>query len=194
VSLFGAVLAAGASTRLGRPKQLVYAGTRGPLVRLAAGAVLESGCARVAVVVGAFRGAVVESLRGLAVEVVVAPDFTEGMAASIRAASAWAAGGGAEALLLTVCDQPQLDAAHLRSLLTASEGGTRLAASAYAETLGVPAVFPSGCFAALAALRGERGAAGILRSDPTVASVPWPAGAFDLDTPSDLAQLETVST
>jgi molybdenum cofactor cytidylyltransferase len=60
-------------------------------------------------------------------------------------------------------------------------------ASRYAGTLGVPAIFPPHARPHLAALRGDRGAKALLPS--TCAVVDWPAGALDVDTPSDLASL-----
>jgi CTP:molybdopterin cytidylyltransferase MocA len=181
-----AVLAAGASRRLGRPKQLVD--VRGvPLVRRVALAAGGARCQRVAVVLGAHADAIAPGLRGLAFERVDNSSWNEGMAASVRAAVAWARGHALDGLLLCVADQPQLSSDHLDALIAASDRGERPAASFYGGRLGVPALFPRGWFARLELLRGDAGARDLLRtSDEIVARVPWSAGLLDVDTPAEL--------
>jgi len=184
-----AVLAAGASARLGKPKQLLPFNGSSTLVHWAAQCACSSCCSRVAVVVGARSEEVTESVRGLPVEILDGFDWREGMAASIRTAALWAIDRGADALMLCVCDQPFLTARHLNALWFASANGKRLAASHYAGKTAVPAIFPERYFGALLALRGDEGGAGILRREPNVARVAWPEGAVDVDTPADLLSL-----
>ena len=173
VATVAIVLAAGASRRLGQPKQLVELGGE-PLVRRAARLALEA-CGRVAVIEGCVPLA--GALRGLPVELVHNAGWDEGIASSIRTGIAWAA--DAPAALVLACDQLELSAAHLHALVAA---GT-LAASRYAGTLGIPAVFPRARYGDLLALRGDRGAARLLAG---ALPIDWPAGARDLDTPADL--------
>jgi molybdenum cofactor cytidylyltransferase len=92
----------------------------------------------------------------------------------------------AEAVLILTVDQPAVDAALLRSLLAlADRDPDRPTLCAYADTLGIPAVVPRRLFSELEALRGDQGAKTILlRENP--AALPFPEGAFDLDTPADL--------
>lgn len=182
------VLAAGRSARLGRPKQLVrFAGQ--PLVRRAAEAARASRCAHVAVVVGAEREAVEAALAELDVARVANPSFATGLASSLHAAVDFAESREADALLLCVCDQPYLAAPHLDALCAAHLGSGRAVASAYAGIRGVPAIFPRAQFAALRALRGDRGAGSLLRDDAEALAIAWPEGALDVDTPADLARL-----
>jgi molybdenum cofactor cytidylyltransferase len=184
----GAVLAAGASRRLGVPKQLLKWREGCSLVRQTAQRLCAARVRRSAVIVGASAAQVVESLAGLDVDVVSSEDYQEGMAASIRAAAAWASQRAAEALLLCVCDQPSLGTPHLDSLLAAWSADGCLSASYYAEKCAVPAVFPARYFAELQRLRGDRGAASILAAASPVALVEWPEGELDVDTPSDWAR------
>jgi CTP:molybdopterin cytidylyltransferase MocA len=183
-----AILAAGAARRFGGAKQLArLAGT--PLLRRAVEAACGSSCARVAVVLGARAAAIAPVLAGLPVEVVENPAWAEGMASSVRAAAAWARQRDDQALLLAVADQPELSAAHLDALIAASGHGQRVAASAYAGVLGVPALFPRACYPALAALEGDVGARALLRGGGLpwlITSVDWAAGARDVDHASDL--------
>jgi CTP:molybdopterin cytidylyltransferase MocA len=187
------VLAAGASRRLGRSKQLVEIDGR-PLVRRIAEAALAAGCAPLAVVLGAEADAVSRALGGLAAVLVRNEGFEEGLASSIRVgvAAARDATPRCDGALLLLVDQPRVDASVLRRLLARfGEGrGKRIAVCAYGGGVGVPAVFPRGRFDALAALRGDRGAKGLLESErERLLEVPFPGGALDLDTPDDLARL-----
>jgi xanthine dehydrogenase accessory factor len=182
-----AILAAGASRRLGRPKQLVAVGDT-TLLGHAARAACASRCRPVAVVLGSEAGRIAPCLDGLPVERLLAPGWQEGMAASLRAAVAWAAGRDLDALVVALCDQPALSAAHLDRLLAAREAGAARVGSRHGEVVSAPALFGRGDFARLARLTGDRGAAAVLRAPDTVV-VDWPAGALDIDTEEDVARL-----
>jgi len=173
------ILAAGASRRLGRPKQLVEFDGE-PLVHRIAKVAL-SACDPVAVVTGAvpLEGA----LAALPVALVDNVFWAEGIASSIRAGIAWAT--SADAVVLLTCDQVELDSEHLCALIRASDGD-RLAASRYAGVLGIPAVFPRAFFPVLLALAGDHGAQPLLA--PAV-PVDWPQGARDLESAADLRKL-----
>ncbi|HET6281165.1 MAG TPA: nucleotidyltransferase family protein [Polyangia bacterium] len=183
-----AVLAAGASRRLGRPKQLLsYRGQ--PLLLRAVEAAFQSLATRVAVIVGAGRRvANVLVSGGTRAEVIENPHWQQGMSSSVRAAAAWARARDCDAVLLAVADQPHLSAAHLNALFAASDSATRIVASGYASLLGVPALFPSHMFHRLEALSGDVGARSLLRQCPSeIAAVAWPEGAEDIDTAADIA-------
>ena len=174
------ILAAGAGHRMGGPKALLsYQGET--LLRRAARAALGAGCAPVLAVVGDWD----PGLGGLAVQTLVNPEATEGMASSIRIGVA-ALPPEAEAVLILGVDQPVVDSVLLRHLLDLSAADpARPAACAYAGTLGIPAVLPQRLFGDLMALQGDRGAKAILLREGA-AALPFPAGADDLDTPGDL--------
>lgn len=184
-----AILAAGASRRLGQPKQLVqFQGS--PLIRHIATIALSTQGHATAVVLGAEAARVEAALAGVACERLNNPQWQEGMAASIRVAARWAQDRGHDALLLLTCDQLRLTAAHIDQLWDTWRARPHApVASAYAATIGIPAVFPRADYPALLQLRGDRGAASLLRARD-VSQVPWPAGSDDLDTPRDLAQLD----
>jgi CTP:molybdopterin cytidylyltransferase MocA len=183
-----AILAAGASRRLGQPKQLlVHRGQ--PLVRLAAQSVWHSRASACALVVGAGGDAVRAALGALSFEVLNNSDWEEGMASSIRLAVAWARDGNCDALLLTLCDQPRLSAAHLDRLIEEFERSERCVASGYAAKNGVPALFPKACFETLSRLRGDAGASRLLNGSAPVATVSWPEGELDVDTAESAQRL-----
>jgi CTP:molybdopterin cytidylyltransferase MocA len=90
-----------------------------------------------------------------------------------------------------LADQPLLAAAHLAALRDAWRAGAPIAASRYADTLAVPAIFDRACWPALAALTGDQGAGRLLRSGAApVVAIDWPDGAIDVDTPADVEALE----
>lgn len=182
------VLAAGASTRMGAPKQLL-AWRGAPLVRHQTETALAARLGPVFVVVGAHAEACREALAGLPVEVVENGAWREGLASSIRAglAAALAAEPELGSVLLLLGDQPLASAELLRALAAARRPGEQAAATRDGAQLGPPALFARPLFPALAALRGDAGARALLR-DPhaRVAVVPWPGAARDLDTPADL--------
>lgn len=187
-AVHGAVLlAAGTSSRLGRPKQLVEVGAE-PLLRRAARALLATSPLALVVVLGHDADALHARIAGLPLQCVLARDYAEGIAASLRAGIA-ALPAGCDGALVALTDQPALDAAHLLALCDAWRAlPDRAAASGYAGVLGVPAVLPRGWFDDIARLRGDVGARMLLRARADqVASVPAPALEHDLDTPADLA-------
>lgn len=187
------LLAAGGSSRLGHPKQLVrYQGQT--LVRRAAEAAASLRSGPVVVVLGASRDAVAAELTGLPVRTVDHADWAAGPGGSLRA------GLGAlreleppalDAVLVLLCDQLRVDAAHLRSLLESFER-TRasVVASAYEDTRGVPALFARDVFPELEALSPGQGARGVIARVPSrVVDVPLPGGGDDVDTAEDVARL-----
>jgi molybdenum cofactor cytidylyltransferase len=188
VKIGAIVLAAGGSTRLGQPKQLLpYKGQ--PLVRSIASAALEAGCDPVVVVVGAEKEKVVGALRGLAVKTVPNESWERGMGTSIRAGVAPLQECGA--LIILACDQPHVDAAVLGQLIKLQkETRHPMAACAYAGTRGVPALFAQSLFPDLLALRDAEGARKILMARPEeVALVDFPPGKIDIDTIDDYRAL-----
>jgi molybdenum cofactor cytidylyltransferase len=190
MSLHVLILAAGASTRLGQPKQLVQLGGRPALHIVVSNAVALAGHA-VTVVLGANARDLTHMLAHSPVSSVVNRQWEEGMSSSIRVGLA-ALPPSCEAVLVLLGDQLAVTADDLKRLASAWNGEEGIiAASLYDQRLGVPAIFPRICFPELAQLRGDQGARSILaRNQYRVARVPMPNAAVDLDTPEQLAQLQ----
>ncbi|NOJ95340.1 nucleotidyltransferase family protein [Corallococcus coralloides] len=182
------LLAAGGSSRLGQPKQLLrHEGTS--LVRRAAERALTAS-PEVVVVLGARREDVASELDGLAVRCVDNPDWALGQGSSLHAGLR-ALPPDVDGALLMLCDQLRVDAAHLRSLIDTFER-TRapIVASAYAGTRGVPALFSRALFPELEALPPTGGARGLIARAPSrVVEVPLPGGEEDVDTAEDALRL-----
>lgn len=187
------ILAAGASTRLGQPKQLVSINGETLLHRTARFAA-EAGCAPIFIVLGFEAERMRDELTDLSVEAVVNPVWQEGMGSSLRAGmeAVRSLDPQPEAVLLLVCDQPGLTVEHLRAILTQqtaprTAGEVAITASVYAGRAGVPAVFSAKLFGELLRSSGDRGARELIRAHAAeVQEIPWPAGELDVDRPEDL--------
>jgi molybdenum cofactor cytidylyltransferase len=187
------VLAAGASRRLGRPKQLVRIEGE-PLLERTFRVTRQAGAWPIFVVLGAHRDAILAAVDLDGATVVVNEEWEQGIAASIHAgvravqANVYDAAG----VLMLVCDQTRLSAEHLAALIAGFESASSqtILASQYAGMAGIPAVFPASQFDALLALRGDTGARALLRkSECPVALVPFEDGEFDLDSTVDLERI-----
>ncbi|HZX92559.1 MAG TPA: nucleotidyltransferase family protein [Rudaea sp.] len=185
------VLAAGASRRLGKSKQLLRLHGE-TLVRRATRVGLATKPQSAVLVVGAEADFVYASVADLPVHRVDCVDWSLGMGASLRA--------GLEALpsacagaLIVLCDQPALDAPHLQQLVAAWRANPcGAAASSYSGRLGVPALLPRAWFAELMADVGDQGARQLLvRRREAVAAIVNEALALDLDQRSDLGRIDT---
>lgn len=175
------LLAAGASSRLDQPKQLVvYQGKT--LLRHTAECACTVGEGPVVVVLGAHAERCLPELEKLAVTPVIAPDWQEGMAASLRAGITAVA--ACEGALVLLCDQSVLTGEHLRAICATWEPGT-IVASDYGPHLGSPCIFDRAFFPELLALTGDQSARTLLQRYPP-RTLPFPGGLHDIDTPRDL--------
>jgi len=194
------LLAAGASTRLGQPKQLIHIDGES-LLRRTARLALEAGCSPVHIVLGYEADTMRSELANMPVNIVVNQNWIEGMGASLRSGmqALRTAEPQPEGVLVLVCDQPRLTADHLRELLarqadarhTTAASHRAITASSYSGRYGVPAVFSARLFPALLASQGDRGARDLIRAHAAeVQGIPWPPGELDLDSPEDLTAIE----
>ena len=182
------VLAAGSSSRLGSPKQLLAVGGQN-LVQHAVSVALSSRIGPVLVVTGANRKAVEETLEDMDVQLAYNPDWQEGMGASIRWGTQVALGlyPETEGLLFMVCDQPFIHAEVLRALLEwQRETGKPIVTSSYEGVRGTPALYHASLFDELKSLQGDTGARPLLQRYATaIESVPFEQGRTDIDTRAD---------
>lgn len=189
MSVGAVILAAGGSTRLGQPKQfLKFEGES--LVRRAVAAAAD--CDPVVVVAGDHAERMQGELSGTQAVVALNPNWRDGLGTSIRCGvqRALVIAPEIEALVLMVCDQPFVT----RELISAIRAsGKSIAASAYAGTLGVPALFSREHFPKLLALPDTHGAKHLL-TGPDVAAISFPAGKIDIDTPAQAALLDPRSS
>jgi molybdenum cofactor cytidylyltransferase len=186
------IVAAGSSSRLGQPKQLVLIDGE-PLLHRAIRCAREAGALPVFVVLGAYRERIESAVDFGATAIVVNEGWEEGLASSIRAGvkAVQADAPTAESVLLMTCDQPHASAEHLRRLIRMSyaQSAPTAIASTYGGIRGIPAIFPRQALRDLLALRGDTGARALLAKPPwPVISIPLDGGEIDIDRPEDLAQ------
>ncbi|WP_311239249.1 MULTISPECIES: nucleotidyltransferase family protein [unclassified Xanthomonas] len=183
------VLAAGAGSRLGRSKQLLMRDGE-PLLRRAARIALQTAPRRCVVVLGADADRLADVLQGLDVEVLRHADWSAGMGSSLAALRRHVQDDATlRRSLILGCDQPALEAPHLRALLDeADRAASGCATSGYAGVRGIPAVVTHTAWAEVV-LQGDNGLRALFASldVQTLGCVSAPALALDVDTPADLA-------
>jgi molybdenum cofactor cytidylyltransferase len=185
------VLAAGAASRFGAPKQLAtFLGE--PLVLRAVRHATEAGASPVIVVLGAYAAAIAPLITGLDGVIVVTNDrWAGGVASSLQIGIGVAAAAPIDAVLVTSLDQPLVDADALARLIDALSPEHRLVAAEYNGVIGVPALIGTELLDDLARnVSGDRGAAAWLRAQQSVVRIPIPRAALDADTPAALDAME----
>ncbi|MFJ3952040.1 NTP transferase domain-containing protein [Streptomyces libani] len=190
----GLLLAAGGGRRLGgRPKALLDHRGR-PLVEHAARALRDGGCRPVHIVLGAAAAAVRERAELAAYGLSENPDWAQGMGSSLRVGLAALAESGADAVVVSLVDQPGIGAAAVARVVAAYEGRASLASAAYGGRRGHPVLFGADHWADIAAgAEGDRGARGYLQRHAdalTLVECADIAEPYDIDTPEDLHRLE----
>jgi molybdenum cofactor cytidylyltransferase len=184
------ILAAGSSSRMGRPKQtLVYKGQT--LLQRAIATALTSICKPVIVVLGANEEIIKPGIEDLDAFIIQNPDWQEGMAASIRAGiiELQKIEPKIDSVILMLCDQPFTDNLLLNQLVQKkSEKG--IVACAYNYTIGPPVLFSADYFDELLLLKGQEGAKKLLmKYKDDVIAVSFPLGDIDIDTMEDFEKI-----
>jgi molybdenum cofactor cytidylyltransferase len=186
------ILAAGESSRLGQPKQLLrFQGKT--LIRRMVQAAGDADCSPIVVVLGSDSDRITDELTDSPAAFVENAEWRNGIGSSIRAGvqRLIADAPDLEAILLLVCDQPFVDATSIKKLSSIrDETKKQIVASRYAETLGVPAMFDRSCFQELLLLDDGTGAKSIILRNPgRVGEFPFPDGVIDIDTAADYEKL-----
>ena len=189
-SIFAVVLAAGAASRFGSSKQLASLGGE-TLVHRAARLARQRCGDRTLLVVGHDAAAVAASGGGQCRFLAHNERYRDGLSSSL-ALAVRILRHAADAILLVLADQPRITPEHLGKLVERWSGAAdQIVASAYADTIGAPALLPAATFDKILGLSGDVGARALFDDGGfDITSVRSDAAAADVDTPEDLAALD----
>ena len=186
------ILAAGNSSRLGRPKQLLdYKGKS--LLDIVIQAAVDSHCRPILVVLGAYATEIKEQLQHAEIETIINENWKEGMGSSISLGLGTLLNRqeALEQVIIAVADQPFISSQIFHDLIeTQQKTNKAIVASKYAQTIGTPVLFCKQYFEALLSLKGNHGAKGIVEqhSEDTTA-ISFESGQIDIDTEQDYQHL-----
>ena len=182
------ILAAGASTRLGEPKQLLEYHHKNLLQRTIDAAV-NSAANTVVIVLGANADEVSGEIDRSGINVLINTEWEEGMASSVRNGlnELLFISPFTDAVILMVCDQPYVSSELVNDLIDKQkETGKSIVACNYGETFGPPALFHKTLFHELMHLEGDVGARKIIQHHSNeVATILFTKGNIDIDTKED---------
>lgn len=191
------LLAAGSSSRLGTPKQLLQFEGKS-LLQNAIDAALKSSASELIVVLGAQADQLRDEIQDPAVHVVYNEAWQEGMASSIRTGINAFVGRhpDADAVILMVCDQPHVSSDLLNEMIAVYKQTAKpIVACGYDNTYGPPTLFHSGLFHELLELKGDKGARMIVAEHSgSVEIVPFPNGEVDVDTEADYERIKSAGS
>ncbi|MEO8885185.1 MAG: nucleotidyltransferase family protein [Mucilaginibacter sp.] len=186
------ILAAGSSSRLGKPKQnLVFQGNT--LLQRTVKTALAADADEVIVILGANSESIKPTLTDKNIRIIQNADWQEGMASSIRhgLSTLLKINPQLRSVILMLCDQPFADISIINQLIKAASTEKTIVASAYNGTIGPPALFTKLYFDELLNLQGNEGAKKLLlKYGNDVYKVPFPLGTIDIDTIGDFERLE----
>jgi len=186
------ILAAGASTRLGEPKQnLIFQGQS--LLKHALSVAKESDCRQIIVITGASIIPNTVNLSDSAINYVQNPDWQKGIGSSISLGVSYLQREepNINSVILMVCDQPYVTTSLLEQIITEKQKTNKpIIACSYQNTLGTPVLFDKIYFSDLCILKGDEGAKRIIYNNlDAVASIPFDLGSIDIDTLDDYERL-----
>ncbi|MGY6521104.1 MAG: nucleotidyltransferase family protein [Mongoliitalea sp.] len=190
------ILAAGASSRLGQPKQLLeYRGKM--LLQHAIEAVRPLVGEQFLVVLGAYAENILEAFQDTPFPYMINEAWSEGMSTSLHLGlSTLLKEYNIDGIFLLVSDQPFVDKELINSLINKHlSSKKKMVASAYSDTLGVPAFIHRDYFEELLSQQKDMGAKKLFfRYPEDVATIPFPKGAFDVDTAEDVFRLRNLDS
>lgn len=186
------ILAAGNSSRMGKPKQLLdYKGKT--LLQIVIDEALKTGCSSVNVVLGANAEEILAKHQNNQVNFVINKDWESGMASGIVAglSAAIEKNDKTQSIIIAVADQVFIKMSTFNNLIEKHlKTGKNIIASGYAETIGTPVFFGKIYFDTLLSSKGAEGAKKLLKQYPQdVETVLFEGGEIDIDTETDYNNL-----
>tara|TARA_B100000809_G_scaffold266357_1_gene328690 strand:+ start:16004 stop:16618 length:615 start_codon:yes stop_codon:yes gene_type:complete len=169
------ILAAGKSSRIGAPKQLLPWG-KTTLLGNAIEQALVIPDAEVFVVLGAYRQSIQKEISKYKIEVIINENWDDGIGSSIaKAINEIESSSACRQVLIILADQPFVDSDYLNKLLNSyKKEMAEIMATTYKDVAGVPVVFSKKYFHELKRLKGDQGAKSLMyrhKSNLTFCSV-----------------------
>ncbi len=181
------ILAAGQSSRLGQPKQLLTVNNETFIARTVN--LANQFTKQVITVLGHQPDKMRDALTGSETKILVNKEWRNGMGSSLKSGlkKALEAFQQLDGILILVCDQPGLTYTVLEKLLNEFKKSDDIVASVYENIAGVPVIFGKDHFDSLQRIEDHSGAKAYLDKHKFIA-VEFPEGVLDIDTPEDLHQ------
>ncbi len=181
------IIAAGSSSRLGQPKQLLPY-KDGNLLSHSIAACRESEIGNIHLILGANHKAILQKTDISNCQIHINPNWQNGMSNSI-AFGIKQIEKNIEGVIITMADQPFLEKEHLKQLIQKKSSGIVL--SKYKEGKGPPTYFSKDYFEELSNLSGDDGAKAVIKKHKSIVQfVPFPKGNIDIDRKEDLKFLK----
>ena len=176
------ILAAGTSSRLGEPKQLLKVGNE-TLIQIAVKKALKIS-SNVRVVLGHKSDEIINKIIDFPISIVVNSNYKEGMGNSIS--YGMSNPFESEKVLIMLCDQPLIPVSHYKKLIKkSSENKNLIICSKYQNKFAVPSIFPRIYFKMLENLKGDKGAKKFLEENPLDYVSLEDKYSIDIDTKKD---------
>jgi len=184
------ILAAGSSSRMGEPKQLMLYKSK-TLLQHIVGEAKNANLDPVICVTGYQSERIKDSLAGMDVAIVYNRQWPEGMGSGISVGVKLVVLSDVDSVILAVSDQPYVSSDLFRTMVKwKNESGKGIVACTYAGTLGTPVLFTKDYFDRLLSLNGNQGAKNIVKLNlPDVCPVEFEKGGVDIDTKQDYEKL-----
>ncbi len=189
------ILAAGGSSRLGRPKQLVQFKGKA-LLQHAIDQVVQLEVGPSVVVLGGSKEQISSRIDSKGLQVVLNSDWQLGIASSMQVGFEQILSNERKIdhIMFVLSDQPFLEVSQLKRLVKTHLSGNRMATySEYDGVLGVPAIFSQAAFPFLETLKGDQGAKKLTTMKGfEFETEPFEKGLFDIDTEEDVGKLKSM--
>ncbi|MDB4539390.1 MAG: nucleotidyltransferase family protein [Saprospiraceae bacterium] len=184
------ILAAGSSSRLGRPKQLLELNGKTLLQKSIETALNVS--INVTVVLGANENLVRPTISGFPINIILNENWISGMSGSIQTGMSALKNNEFQAVLIMLCDQPFINASILKGMIEVFEKNKfPIVASEYEKKVGVPAIFDASFFQKLKMLKGQKGAKKLIMNNlDKTKSFMFENGKIDIDTEEDWQKIK----
>jgi len=182
------ILAAGTSSRMGQPKQLLsYRGET--LISYVIKCAIASSANLVITILGANGDRIEDNIGSFPITILKNNVWNEGISSSIRCGISYVEKyfSEIEAVIFLTCDQPFISTNLIDKIIDCYDADSQpIIASQYATTIGIPVLFPRILFPEIIQLKGDRGAKKIIeRYRDRLKTIYFSRGEIDLDTFED---------